>query len=64
MRNLIEEIKAKPEGVKKMIERMGVSNPSLVAKLYARNHSSKGYGTGCDNTLFDSTWDAWDDTHN
>lgn len=61
MRNLTEEIKARPEGVKLMLEKLSVSNPSLVERLEERKYSSRGDGSGCENTMFDSEWDSWSD---
>ena len=61
MRNLTKEIKTKSEGVKKMLEKLSVSSPDLVKKLETRNFSSRGDGSGCENTMFSSEWDSWSD---
>lgn len=61
MRNLTEEIKANPEGVKLMLDKLSVTNPELIEKLETRNYSSRGDGSGCENTHFTSVWDSWDD---
>lgn len=63
-RNLTEEIQAKPNGVKLMLEKLSVSNPELVKGLESRKYSSRGDGSGCENTMFSSTWDSWDDSKN
>ena len=61
MRNLTEEAKSKAEGVKQMLEKLGVSNPELIQRLADREYSSRGDSSGCDNTTFTSTWDSWSD---
>ena len=64
MRNLTDEIKAKAEGVKLMLEKLSVSNPELVERLAGRKYSSRGDGSGCENTLWTQAWDSWSDTWN
>jgi hypothetical protein len=61
MRNITEEIKTKTNGVKVMLEKLSVSNPELVKKLKSRKYSSRGDGSGCENTQFTSVWDSWGD---
>lgn len=61
MRDIKEEIKTKPQGVKLMLEKLRVSNPELVNKLELRKYSSRGDGSGCENTQFTSVWDSWND---
>lgn len=61
MRNLTEEIKTNPEGVKLMLDKLSVTNPELIEKLEDRTYSSRGDGSGCENTHFTSVWDSWDD---
>ena len=61
MRNLKEEVKVKSKGVKLMLEKLNVSSPELVQKLKSRKYSSRGDGSGCENTHFTSVWDSWGD---
>ncbi len=59
--SVTEEVKAKQKGVNLMLEKLSVSSPNLVKKLENRQFSSRGDGSGCENTMFDSDWDSWDD---
>lgn len=54
-------IQNKPGGVKNMLDKLKVSNFELVDKLEERKYSSRGDGSGCENTMFSDTWDSWSD---
>lgn len=54
-------IQTNPNGVRFMLDKLKVSNQSLVTKLENRKYSSKGDGSGCENTMFSETWDSWSD---
>lgn len=61
MKNLKDKIKKNPAGVNLMLEKLRASSPEFVKRLDQRDYSSRGDGSGCENTHFSSVWDSWND---